>query len=134
MYIVVASSNHEVRAIARIRENFEHSCKALEFLKSVANQKQYGAAVRGMRALFNRFAESGKSNLTHEMLHEVDKNEEILSFVKGDLRVYCFRDGSHIVLTHGAIKKTQKVDQGDITSSVSAKKQYFEETGSRKQK
>ena len=132
MYLVVASSKYEVRAFAPIRDNYVQECEVLEFLRSMLNEKPYRAAVNGFRLLFERYSKDGTQKLTYEMFHEVDQKNGIFVFRKGGLRIFCFRDEQRVVLTHGAIKKTQKVDQTEITKAVSIKKQYFAKTSSGK--
>lgn len=132
MYFVLRSAANEVRVFAKVRDNFSHEVPAMLFLEKLAGQKQYSATVRGLSALFSRYAEKGKAGLTHEMFHEVDSKNGIWEFIRNDLRIFCFRDGSHVVLTHGAIKKTQKVDPLEVTTASAAKKKYFEENNGKR--
>lgn len=125
MYFVLESGRQQVRLCCSIRDGYEHCVPVLEFLHENAKTKQYSASSKGFKPLFTRYAEHGRNGLTAELFHEVNPKNEIWEFVKGDLRIFCFKDENHVVLTHGCIKKSQKVDQRQITIAVEAKKAYF---------
>lgn len=129
MHFVLESRNYEVRVFAIVRESFAHEVPVLEFLREKIEHKQYAGSARGFKGLFVRYSDKGRKGLTAEMFHEVDSGNGIWEFVKGDLRVFCFHDEGHIILTHGSIKKTQKVAQQDITAAVAIKKKYFKHNG-----
>jgi hypothetical protein len=52
---------------------------------------------------------------------------ELLEFRKGALRVFCFMDNEeHLtVLTHGTVKRSQKVKPAEVTAAVAAKNRYL---------
>ncbi len=79
-----------------------------------------------MLKLFERYAVGGRQALTAELFHEAGDNGNIWEFVKGRLRVYCFKDDNGLViLTHGVVKKTQTTAQSDITRAVREKEAYL---------
>jgi hypothetical protein len=97
---------------------------SLEFLRGVPDHMRGSAA--GMWALFDRYAEGGRMKLTAELFHEANRDGKIWDFIKGRLRVYCFmEEGALVVLTHGTIKKSQKVDRRDIARAVSCRNAYL---------
>lgn len=84
-------------------------------------------SARGMWALFDRYAEGGRQKLTAELFHEADRGEQIWEFVKGRLRLYCFiDDGAVVILTHGTLKKSQKVARQDVARAVSLRAAYLD--------
>jgi len=123
-YIIVREDNYEVRAVSTLNSEFKTDIPAVEFLNAHARSGQYSSNAKSFMMLFDRYAKSLRSNLTADLLHEVDKSEKISEFIKGDLRVFCFFDGNHAVLTHGCIKKGQKVDRTEITRAISLRKIY----------
>jgi hypothetical protein len=97
----------------------------LTFLKEAVPDMQGSAA--GMWALFDRYADDGRKRLTTAVFHEANKQEEIWEFIKGRLRLFCFLDeGALVILTHGAVKKTQKADKSEVREAVHMKRAYFE--------
>lgn len=66
--------------------------------------------------------------LTAALFHEVDKDEKIWQFTKGKLRVFCYidNDGKLLLLTHGALKKSQKVDPREVRRAIAIKHRYLE--------
>ena len=78
-----------------------------------------------MRALFKRFATGGRLALTAELFHEASKQEGIWQFRKGRIRVFCFLDGANLVLTHAAIKKSQKADKRQVAEATRRRNEYI---------
>lgn len=83
------------------------------------------ASASGMKTFFLRYAENGQSSLPSDVFHEASKENGIWRFSKGQLRVYCFKDGNALILTHGDLKKTKKTDKADIDKAVREKELYF---------
>lgn len=118
--LILERQQNTVAAACSHREK----CEVLEFLRSVPSDM--AAHAKGMRLLFDRYAQRGRTNLTTEMFHQADKQEAIWEFRKGRLRIFCFMDDGRLVIaTHGAIKKTQKADQQEIARAVEIKRRYF---------
>ena len=122
MYKVIESSVYQVWAIETMRDGYGFECPAIDFLFMHAKQKQYKASAIGFKALFKRYANGGRANLTTDQLHEVDKKNGIWEFIKGDLRVFCFFHNGHAVLCNSAIKKSQKVDSKEVECAIRAKR------------
>jgi hypothetical protein len=85
------------------------------------------ASAKGFKALFRRYAEHGRQGLTEEQFHLANREESIWEFRKGALRVFCFMDNEeHLtVLTHGTVKRSQKVKPAEVTAAVAAKNRYL---------
>lgn len=115
---VLASKKFEVVEIADSNDS------ATSFLSD--SEAQWSGAVRGMKALFGRYAELGRQGMTTDWFHEVSRSEGIWQFCKGRLRVFCFVDGGRLlILTHGALKKTQKASVEEVNRAIAARDRYF---------
>lgn len=99
--------------------------EAQRFLMNAAPDMQ--ASARGMIKLFERYAEGGRNLLTSDNFHEANKEEGIWEFIKGRLRVFCFMDGEDrlVILSHGAIKKSQKADKLEVAKAARLKRDYL---------
>jgi len=100
------------------------SCTVLSFLRECS--AQYGGSTKGLAVLFKQYADSGRLGLTSDQFHLANSNEKILQFIKGRLRIFCFEDdGGLVVLTHGALKKTQKADLKEVKKAVRVRDRYL---------
>jgi hypothetical protein len=124
-YLTLVKESYEVRAISFTNAAYETEIPALAFLRDLAKGGDYCSSAKGFKPLFERYASSLRRNLTAELFHEVDKAEKIWEFIKGDIRIFCFFDGNTAVLTHGALKKSPKVDPSEVAKAISYKKAYF---------
>lgn len=116
-----------VNEVCDIVENEESA--ALRFLSSAAPDMQ--GMAKGFRALFRRYAEAGRGKLTTELFHEVDNENGIWEFVRGRLRIFCFMDsGRLLILTHGTVKKTKKVDRQEVARAIRCKESYLADKAS----
>lgn len=97
----------------------------LRFLQDAPSDMQGSA--RGMPALFDRYATDGRRLLSSEVFHEANKEQGIWEFIKGRLRVFCFMDtdGTLLVLTHGAVKKSKKADPMEVARAVRIKDAFL---------
>lgn len=95
-----------------------------EFLSGL--EHQYSSTAKGFKSLFERYARSGRRELTTALFHEADKSQGIWEFVKGSLRVYCMLDGDGnvLLLSHGIIKKGQKAKKSDIERAIALRDRY----------
>jgi len=121
--LVVEKGNREVLAI--LEDGELDKCPVLEFLAE--QPKEQRSSAKGFRALFKRYAILGRQGLTTDLFHEVDKNRKICEFIKGRLRVFCFEDdGGIVVLSHGALKRSQKVATKEVNKAIRNKSLYLE--------
>jgi hypothetical protein len=121
-YHVLIADKLKVAAAEEVNGTYGVVIPALRFLREHEQQPQYHASAVGMKAVFEFYA-SGR-HLPSALFHEVDKQEKIYEFIKGDLRMFCFVLSGGIVLTHGAIKKSQKVDKAEVARAVAARKNF----------
>lgn len=115
---VLASKRFEVVEIA------DSDDSATSFLRD--SEVQWSGMVKGMKALWARYAEMGRQGMTADWFHEASRSEDIWQFRKGRLRVFCFVDGGRLlILTHGAIKKTQKASIEEVNRAIAARDRYL---------
>lgn len=112
-------------AVCTLKDNFQVDIPAIDFLALHARSGDKCATAKGFKGLFDRYANAGFQQLTTDLLHEVDKTEKIYEFIRGDLRIFCFFDGEKVILSHGAVKKGQKVDQQEVARAIANKNEYF---------
>ncbi len=68
----------------------------------------------------------GPEGLPREMRHEIDEDEKIFEFVKGNFRIPWFYDeGKVVICSHIFRKKTQKTPQREVAIAVAVKREYF---------
>lgn len=102
------------------------SSPVLDFLEQLPGDLQASAA--GFGPLFERYAQLGRRGVTTANFHEANKEEGIWEFIKGRIRIYCFKDPSKkslVLLTNGAIKKTQRAHRADIKAAIKARDEYL---------
>lgn len=106
-------------------EDSPHGVSVLAFIRQ--RPADQAASARGFKALFQRYAETGRAGLTTELFHEVDASAGIWEFIKGRLRCFCFMDhAEHLtILTHGVVKKTPKADRQAVAAAVAVKARYL---------
>ena len=88
-----------------VRENGE--TEAWEFLES-AECRRFRAA------LLARFQAIVDLNPDDDEVRPKPLRGGISEFKRGPVRLFCFRDGTHWVLTHGILKKSNKTPPGSI--------------------
>lgn len=103
------------------------ACQAVDFLDSL--HAQYHASRDGIFALIEHVSNSAESpdRLGDKLCHEVDKNEKIFEFIKGDLRLLWFYAGvGKIIICHcGLIKKTRKTPKQNVKNAIRAKYDFI---------
>lgn len=122
MVYVVFAGRYSVSAFTEERD-LTLVCPTLQFLKE--QHATVPGHVRGMKALFERYAKGGRTKLTIDLLHHADYNDDIYEFIKGDLRVFSFFDETSIILTNGGLKKGKKANPHDVAEAVRCKNLYF---------
>lgn len=123
-YHVIREKKYRVAALSSIDASFQSNSPALEFLYQQNLNAVYQVACKGLVALFDRFAEMGPTGLSSANTHEANKNEAILEFIKGDLRILYFIEKNTAYLTHGYIKKSQKTPASEISKAVALKNNF----------
>lgn len=100
-------------------------CEVLDFLATAPSN--YQSSAKGFKSLFQRYAQGGRQMLTDATFHEASRENDIWEFIKGQLRIYCFKDsnGQVVILSHGIIKKSQKAKKQDIERAVTLREQYL---------
>lgn len=109
---------------AYIKED-ENVIQALDELKDLGTI--YSGSAKGVASLFKIYAEHGRLcpyGLTKEQMHHAHYDPDILEFIKGDVRVFCFIDGKMVVLTNSGLKKGQKANKKDVAKALKIYRQY----------
>ncbi|PJM89062.1 hypothetical protein CV044_12095 [Achromobacter ruhlandii] len=129
MYHVLECATFEVHVFCSSKDDFSFESQVMNYLKT--HHDMGDKAIKGVRAVLRRFAELGQNGLTREAFHEVDRDEKIWEFSKGDHRIFCFLIGKAVVLTNAAMKKGQKVDPAEVKKAISARAIYQQFRGSK---
>lgn len=89
-----------------------------EFFESLTKQQQ-----SKLLKIMERIADHGPLRNTEKFVHEEDG---ICAIKDGQVRIYCFYDKeSLILLTHGAIKKSNKADPEDLRRAKRLRGEYL---------
>lgn len=100
------------------------SCTYLESVVDVPNN--YEALVKGLTALFDRYVNYGKDQLTSKQFHPAEVTNTIWRFSKGRVRAYGFFDGDNFILTRAAIKASDKTcPKNALKASLREHAEYF---------
>lgn len=123
---ILESSTKKVVAVTENNSQGVCTCPVTDFLHS--QPRELSGSAKGFKNLFKRYANGGRQQLTAALFHEVNKEEGIWQFTKGRLRIFCYIDNDErlLVLSHGAIKKTQKVSKSELKHAISVKNKYLE--------
>lgn len=99
-------------------------CIPEEYLLGLGNS--YEASVTGLFLLLERVSEIGLQGISSKHIRLVNHKEKIYEFRKGDLRLFFFHGAERVlvVCTSAIIKKTQKVDDREVSKAIEFKKQY----------
>lgn len=110
----------------------EYSCPFQESLNSLG--ANYESAIDGFFSLFEKFSQLGKKVLNNELCHEVDSNNKIFEFIKGDLRLLWFYGSGNkvIICSHIFIKKRQKTPELEKRKAINIKNNYMKAVSSGK--
>lgn len=102
------------------------ACPAEDFLTQ--GEAAYEANRDGLLVMLKHAAQNGLDSLPAKWSHEVDKNDAIYEFIKGKLRLFFFKgtNGQIAVCTSGVIKKTKKVDKGEVDAAARHRAAYFQ--------
>ena len=103
-HVVARGPNGTVECAVRSNGSME----AREFLNN-SQCKQYLASIL---ALFQTIVNLNPDD--DEVKPKPLKKTMIHEFIKGQVRIFCYRDGSAWVLTHGDLKKTRGTPQSNI--------------------
>lgn len=123
---LVVLEQRQMKVVAVLKEREQGlECPSLEFLSEQPANLQ--ASAKGMKKLFRLYAQRGPEGLTGAMFHLADQNEGIYEFIKGDLRLFCFKDEdeSLVIVSNGGHKKSQKANKKDVATAVRVRDEYF---------
>lgn len=102
-----------------------YSCRLTESIASLG--ANYDKSVAGLLSMIGKFAEHGQKMLNDSICHEIDENEKLFEFIKGDLRlIWFYGSGNKIIIcSHCFIKKGRKTPPNEKAIAIKFKKEYF---------
>lgn len=124
--VVLERKRFTVAAYVRAGDTGEESLVALNELKALG--KNYAGSAEGITNLFTTYAEHGRlrpNGVTNEQMHHANYDPDILEFIKGDVRVFCFLDGGMAILTNAGLKTKGKANQKDVNKAIKVMRKYF---------
>jgi len=133
--------NLEVNYILNFKTNIllkGEKCSIFEIVENCksAYQKFYNGLTEDRKETINArlkyISNNGPPRNKSRFNYEGDGIYAIKDVSKG-IRVYCFFDENHIILsTNGAIKKTQKANPQELKKAKRLKEEYFKRKGEKK--
>lgn len=102
-----------------------YECPLLESFAALGSNHE--KSLDGLLVMLERFSEHGQRMLNDGICHEIDENEKIFEFIKGDLRlIWFYADGSKIVVcSHCFVKKGQKTPPKEKARAIKIKDKYW---------
>lgn len=87
----------------------------------------YSKSLAGLLVMLGKFSEHGRKMLNDGICHEVDENEKIFEFIKGDLRLLWFYGNGNkiIICSHCFIKRGSKTPKPEKAIAIKLRKEYF---------
>lgn len=100
-------------------------CPVIDFLLSVDPRTE--ATRVGFLEIMAYLAEHGWHNCSPSWSHEVDKQNEIYEFIKGDFRIFFFKGQGHFVAVCTGVSRKfgQKADKSSVNKAKAMKKAYW---------
>jgi Phage derived protein Gp49-like (DUF891) len=119
--VVIEADKYTVAAVLK-----NGNCEVTEFLEGL--EETYRGSADGLYALIGLVSKVGLQDISTKLSHCVNEEEKIYEFIKGKLRLFYFKGKGDllVVCTSGVIKKTQKVDEKQVTRAIALKKQYLQ--------
>lgn len=120
---MIENDKLKVAALADPSEIYGVVVPAIAFLMQKAKEGQYRASALGFKPVFKRYAAG--EQLPSALFHEANKEKKVWEFIKGDLRVFGFKDSrGSIMLTGACIKKGQKADPAEVERASRARSDF----------
>jgi hypothetical protein len=122
-YYVIENDKLKVAALVDASQGYSVVIPAIGFLQQKAKEGQYSASALAFKSIFKRYA--GGEQLPSVLFHEANKEKKVWEFIKGDLRVFCFKDSrGSLMLTGACIKKGQKADTSEVERAARARTDF----------
>ncbi|WP_440064843.1 type II toxin-antitoxin system RelE/ParE family toxin [Pseudomonas syringae] len=124
--LVLEASKWTVTAAQEPTGNGGFSCPLTASLGSLG--ANYEKSLDGLLSLLAKFSEHGQRMLNDGICHEIDENEKLFEFIKGDLRLIWFygKGNKIIICSHCFIKKGRKTPIAEKSIASKIKKEYFD--------
>ena len=81
----------------------------------------------GLWSLLERVAMHGLESLPSSLFHEADKQRKVYEFVKGRLRLFCFKGSEDIVVicVDGTLKDSKKANPRKVSQASVYREEFF---------
>ncbi|WP_163023781.1 type II toxin-antitoxin system RelE/ParE family toxin [Pseudomonas viridiflava] len=124
--LVLEDSKWVVTAVQELKPSGDFSCPWLDSIASLG--PNYEKSLDGLVVMLEKFSEHGQKMLNKDICHEVDENEKIFEFIKGDLRLLWFygKGNKLIICSHCFVKKGQKTPKNEKDIAIRVKARYME--------
>lgn len=102
------------------------SIPAFEELRALG--RKYAGSAEGFKSLFKVYSEHGRMHpygVTMEQMHHANYDPDIYEFRKGDVRLFCIRDGKMVILTNAGIKHGDAAHPPDVNKAKKIAEIYF---------
>jgi phage-related protein len=122
---VLESAKWIVTAAELQKPTGDYECPLLASLDSLGSNHE--KSLDGLLVMLERFSEHGQRMLNDGICHEIDENNKIFEFIKGDLRlIWFYGDGNKIIVcTHCFVKKGQKTPTKEKAHAINVKDRYW---------
>lgn len=123
--LVLESAAWTVTSAQTEATNGKYECTFTESLNSLG--ANYEKSLDGLMAMLEKFSQHGPKFLNDEICHEVDSNNKIFEFIKGDLRLLWFYGAGNkiIVCSHIFVKKGQKTPAPQKNIAIRIRDRYL---------
>jgi hypothetical protein len=125
MRLLVLEESKWIVTAAQEKAGSGYRCALVDSLAKLGSN--YEKSLDGLLSLLAKFSEHGQRMLNDGICHEVDENEKLFEFIKGDLRLIWFygRGNKIIICSHCFIKKGKKTPPSEKAAATSIKREYF---------
>ena len=123
--LILEDGKWVVTAAQELNAEGEFFCPLTESLLNLG--ANYQKSIAGLISMLGKFSEHGQRMLNDGICHEIDENEKLFEFIKGDLRlIWFYGKGNKIVIcSHCFIKKGRKTPPPEKAIATKIKRAYF---------
>lgn len=123
--LILESSRWTVTAAQEPDASGVHRCRFTTSMASLG--PNYAKSAAGLMVMLENFSEHGRKMLNDGICHEVDENEKLFEFIKGDLRlIWFYGNGNQIIIcSHCFVKKGRKTPPSEKAAAIRLKREYF---------
>lgn len=124
--VIIERKRFTVAAYVQLDAKGNESIPAFDELEALG--EQFAGSAKGFKSLFKVYSEHGRmypQGVTMEQMHHANNNPDIYEFRKGDVRLFCIRDGNMVILTNAGIKHGDESHPPDVNKAKKISESYF---------